>query len=97
MAVTLFREVLRRSRCIDFVFPKCSHAIMGHFEEDLPFRVEQWDATGGRLEQVLSTSADLNLARAAFAEAVRRRPAQRMVLRHKTRVIEEHSTVKGLH
>jgi hypothetical protein len=36
----------------------------------------------------LSASADLKLGRAAFAEAVRQRPEQRIVLRHKTRVIE---------
>jgi hypothetical protein len=47
---------------------------MGHFEDDLPFRVEQWDAAGARLEQILSASADLSLGRAAFAEAVRQRP-----------------------
>jgi hypothetical protein len=63
---------------------------MGHVEDDLPFRVEQWDAGGARLEQTLSASADLKLGRAAFAEAIRPRPAQRIVLRHKTRVIEEH-------
>ena len=63
---------------------------MGHVEADLPFKVEQWDATGARLEQTLSASADLKLGRAAFAEAVRQRPAQRILLRHKTRVIEEY-------
>jgi hypothetical protein len=63
---------------------------MGHLEDDLPFRVEQWDAAGARLEQTLSASADLRLGRAAFEEAVRQRPEQRIVLRHKTRVIEEH-------
>jgi hypothetical protein len=63
---------------------------MGHLEDDLPFRVEQWDADGERLEQTLSASADLKLARSAFAEAVRPRPEQRIVLRHKTRVIEEY-------
>jgi hypothetical protein len=63
--------------------------LMGHFEDDLPFRVEQWDSAGARLEQILSASADLNLGRAAFAEAVRQRPEQRIVLRHKTRGIEE--------
>jgi len=63
---------------------------MGHVEDNLPFKVEQWDASGDKLEQTLSTSADLKLGRAAFTEAVRQRPAQRIVLRHKTRVIEEH-------
>jgi len=66
----------------------CSHA--GHFEDDLPFRVEQWDTAGAKLEQTLSASADLKLGRAAFAEAVRR-PAQRILLRHKSRVIEEYN------
>jgi hypothetical protein len=63
---------------------------MGHLEEDLPFRVEQWDRAGAWLEQTLSASADLKLGRAAFAEAVRQRPTQRILLRHKTRVIEEY-------
>jgi hypothetical protein len=62
----------------------------GHFEDDVPFRVEQWDPEGARLEQILSASADLKLGRAAFAEAVRQRPAQRILLRLRTRVIEEY-------
>jgi hypothetical protein len=71
------------------MFTVCSVILMGHLEDDLPFRVEQWDAAGARLEQPLSASADLKLGRAAFVEAVRQRPGQRIVLRHKTRVIEE--------
>jgi hypothetical protein len=27
---------------------------MGHLEDDLPFRVEHWNAAGSRLEQTLS-------------------------------------------
>jgi len=61
-------------------------------DEDLPFRVEQWDKAGEKLEQILSASADLNLGRVVFAEAVRRRPGQRILLRHKARVIEEHQS-----
>jgi len=41
-------------------------------------------------KQILSASADLNLGRATFAEAVRQRPTQRILLRHKTPVIEEY-------
>jgi hypothetical protein len=63
---------------------------MAHFKDDLPFCVEQWDIEGDKLEQTLSASADLKLGRAAFAEAVRQRPEQRILLRHKTRVIEEY-------
>jgi len=64
--------------------------LWGHLEDDLPFRVEQWDVASARLEQILSASADLHLGRAAFVEAVRQRPTQRILLRHKTRVIEEY-------
>jgi hypothetical protein len=60
------------------------------FEDELPFRVEQWDLAGGRMEQMLSASADLRVGKAAFAEAVRQRPDQRILLRHKARVIEEY-------
>ena len=38
-------------------------------------------------KQILSASADLNLGRATF---VRHRPTQCILLRHKTRVIEEY-------
>jgi hypothetical protein len=65
------------------MFTLCSHVLMGHFEDDLQFRVEQWDTAGAKLEQTLSASEDLRLGRAAFAEAVRQRPAQRILLRHK--------------
>jgi len=33
---------------VDSVFTLCSHGLMGHVEDDLPFRVEQWDASGAR-------------------------------------------------
>jgi hypothetical protein len=39
---------------------------------------------------VLVASIDLNLGKAAFAEAVRLRPNERILLRHKARVICEH-------
>jgi hypothetical protein len=70
---------------------------MRGFEDDLPFRVEQWDAPGQRMEQTLSASADLRLGKASFAEAVRQRPTQRILLRHKTRVIDEYNKPRGLH
>ena len=92
MAVALFRDIRGGSprRCIDILFTICSLAAMGHLEDDLPFRVEQWDVASARLEQILSASADLHLGRAAFSEAVRRRPGQHILVRHGTRVIEEH-------
>jgi hypothetical protein len=41
------------------------------------------------LEALISASADLTVARAAFKAAVERRPGQMILLRQKTRVIEE--------
>ena len=63
---------------------------MGVLDDDLPFRVEQWDAAGARVETILAALADLKLGKAAFTEAVRQRPNERILLRHKTRVIEEY-------
>ena len=65
---------------------------MGALDDDLPFRVEQWDAEGARVETILAASADLKLGKAAFAEAVRLRPNERILLRHKTRVICDHGS-----
>ena len=56
--------------------------------DDLTFRVEQWDANGN-LEAVISASAELTVARAAFKAAVERPPGQMILLRQKTRVIEQ--------
>ena len=70
---------------IDSVFMLCSHGLMGHVEDELPFRVEQWVASGAG-----ANVFSVGRPGAAFAEAVRQRPAQRIVLRHKTRVIEEY-------
>jgi hypothetical protein len=69
------------------VFMLCSHGLMGHVEAELPFRVEQWVASGS---EVGANVFSVGRPGAAFAEAVRQRPAQRIVLRHKTRVIEEY-------
>lgn len=41
------------------MFMLCSHGLMGHVEDELPFRVEQWVAGGARLEQTFSASVDL--------------------------------------
>jgi hypothetical protein len=69
------------------MFLLCSDGWMGQLD-DLTFRVEQWDANGN-LEAVISASVDLTVARAAFKAAVERRPGQMILLRQKTRVIEQ--------
>ena len=49
----------------------------------------QWDALRARVETVLVASIDLNPGKAAFTEAIRLRPNERILLRHKARVICE--------
>ena len=57
--------------------------------DDLCYLVEQWDETGQRVEELISASADLLVARAAFESAIKRRPDRLILLRHKTRVIQQ--------
>ena len=47
---------------------------MASLGDHLPFRVEQWDAASTRIETILAAAADLKLAKAVFAEAVRLHP-----------------------
>lgn len=53
------------------------------------FAVEAWSADGNRLEETLATAGNLFLARAAFAEALRRYPERRILLRLATRVVAD--------
>jgi hypothetical protein len=58
--------------------------------DQLEFRIEQWDAADIRPERLIAASDHLLIARAAYFEAVRLMPAQRLYLRHRARVIEHH-------
>jgi hypothetical protein len=54
---------------------------------DLPFRVEVWDDGDSRVDELVALVADHAVARAAFTEAVTRRPGKIVTLRQKTRVL----------
>jgi hypothetical protein len=60
---------------------------------DLCYTVEQWDAEGRRVEQLISACSDLLVARAAYRTAVERRLDQLILLRQKTRGIEQSRAV----
>ena len=51
---------------------------------DLPFMVEQWDDTDSQVEDLIALTGDYRVARAAFEEAVKRRPGRIVTLRQKT-------------
>ena len=60
----------------------------GH-QFDLPFSVELWDDSDTHIEQLIALTGDYGVARAAYEEAIRRRPGRIITLRQKTRVLAD--------
>jgi hypothetical protein len=58
-------------------------------DEDLPFKVEEWDRDGNRIERVIARAANLIVGRSAFEAARRHYPKARLTLRQGIRVIED--------
>jgi hypothetical protein len=56
---------------------------------DLPYMVEQWDDTDSRVEELIALLGDYRVARAAYEEAVKRRPGRIVTLRQKTRLLAD--------
>ena len=55
----------------------------------MPYRIELWDDRNTRVEELIALVADHAVARAAFVEAVRRRPGKVVILRQKSRVLAD--------
>jgi hypothetical protein len=60
----------------------------GH-QFDLPYMVEQWDDGDSYVEELIALTGDYRVARAAFEEAVKRRPGRIVTLRQKTRLLAD--------
>ena len=58
-------------------------------EDELPFKVEQWDRDGNRIERVIARADNLIVGRRAYEAACRQYPKARLTLRQGIRVIEE--------
>jgi hypothetical protein len=58
-------------------------------DADLPYRIEVWDESDTCVEELVALIGDHAVARAAFEEAIRRRPGRNVTLRQKTRVLAE--------
>jgi hypothetical protein len=56
---------------------------------DLPYLAEQWDETDSHVEELIALIGDYSVARAAFDEAVKRRPGRIVTLRQKTRLLAD--------
>ena len=55
--------------------------------EDLPFKVELWDASRSSVEQVLAVTANGSIGYAAYYAAAREYPDRYVTLRHKNNII----------
>jgi hypothetical protein len=55
--------------------------------EDLPYKVELWNAAKTAVEQVLAVTASGSIGYAAFYGATRELPDRYITLRHKTSII----------
>jgi hypothetical protein len=58
-------------------------------QENCHYRIELWDDRDTRVEELIALVADHAVARAAFVEAVRRRPGNVIILRQKSRVLAD--------
>ena len=56
---------------------------------DLPCSVELWDESDTCVEELIALTGDYNVARAAYQEAIKRRPGRIVTLRQKTRVLAD--------
>ena len=56
--------------------------------------VEQWDDTDSHVEELIALTGDYRVARAAYEEAVKRRPGRIVTLRQKTRLLADSRSLK---
>ena len=56
---------------------------------DLPYSVELWDDSDSHVEELIALTGDYRVARAAYKEAVKRRPGRIVTLRQKTRLLAD--------
>jgi hypothetical protein len=77
--------------CSLFVHPAIMAA--GH-QFDPPYSDELWDEGDTRVEELIALTGDYNVARAAYQEAIKRRPGRIVTLRQKARVLR---TAGGRH
>ena len=56
---------------------------------DLPYSVEVWDDNDQHIEELVALTGDYGVARAAYDEAIKRRPGRTITLRQKARVLAD--------
>jgi len=79
-----------QNESVDPVLIMFSHAEMAMGRPyDLPYSVELWDDADSHVEELIALTGDYRVARAAFEEAVKRRPGRIITLRQKTRLLAD--------
>jgi hypothetical protein len=58
-------------------------------DHDLPYRIEVWDRHDAHGDELIALVGDHAVARAAFEEAMRRRPGKTITLRQKARMLAQ--------
>ncbi len=76
-----------RLDCVPILFT--DHLMAWGRPFDLPYSVELWDDTDSHVEDLIALTGDYRVARAAFEEAVKRRPGRIVTLRQKTRLLAD--------
>jgi hypothetical protein len=66
-----------------------SYRCMAADAQVLPYRIRAWDDHEIRVEEVIALVSNHGVARAAFAEAIKRRPGKIITLRQKSRVLSD--------
>jgi hypothetical protein len=61
-------------------------------QDDLPYRVELWDAEKSQVEQVLAVTAHGSIGYAAYYAATREYPDRYITLRHRNRTVAGSNT-----
>jgi hypothetical protein len=56
---------------------------------DLSYSVELWDDDDRHVEELIAPTGDYRVARAAYEEAIKRRPGRIITLRQKTRLLAD--------
>ena len=71
------------------MFTFCSKTVTMGSPFDLPYSVELWDDADRHVEELIALTGDYRVARAAYEEAVKRRPGRIVTLRQKTRLLAD--------
>jgi hypothetical protein len=85
--------IVRQYRCIPSSDDRDGHSINAHIgsflvdQEDLAYKVELWDETGSRVEQVLAVTVSASLGYAAYFAATKDYGDRHITLRHKNRIV----------